>query len=378
MAGIRFIDLVTDAEEVTQVRSLREFVKRLCNNSVAYICGLHEWPFLWTTDWFQTTDDYTTGNVDLTNGDATVSGGSSSPVFTAAMVGRKIRFGNATAYYTIKSRTSATELELDQVYTGDTDTDVDFVIYKDEYLLRADVDTQKRIRNSENGVAIFSLSSTEFDEQYPSPQGTGVQSLSVFSGKAVKTYTTGTVSLPSASRTLTGSGTAWLSAEGLSKGTKLKIGSLIFTVNTVDSDTQITVYEASTATISAGTTYTAILDNYLVQLHSISDQVLTMYYRFQRVPAVLDADNDIPDIPYPMHPLIGLAMLPTLWRHKGFMDRALESTQTFDKELTRWEDKYNIPVLDRRYPIHPVSIFRATQRAGVQGQIGIPYGIYRP
>src|SRR3990167_5776359 len=100
MAGMRFIDVVTDQETITQFTSDRAFVKRLCNLVAAQICGLHEWPFLWTPDWFQTIAPYETGNVDVTNGDATVTDGTTTPTFTAAMVGRKIRFGNDTPYYT--------------------------------------------------------------------------------------------------------------------------------------------------------------------------------------------------------------------------------------------------------------------------------------
>lgn len=370
MAGLRFIDIVTDQEEITQVHGLRAFVKRLCNNSVAHICGLSEWPFLWTTHFFQTIAEHTTGNVNVTNGDATVQGGSTSPAFTSAMVGRKIRFANQTAFYTIASRTSSTEIELDQAYTGDTDTNVSYSIYKDEYLLRADVDTQKRLRNSDNGYALFSLSATEFDDQFPARTGTGTPALDVFEGRALKTYTTGTVSMTSGTRTLTGSSTSWLSAEGVSRGTKIKIGSLIFTVNTVDSDTQITTYEAATAAVSAGTTYTAILDNYIVQLHSIPDEAETIFYRYQRIPAVLDADNDIPDIPYPMHPLIGLKMLPTLWRHRGAIDRAVEAEQAFQRELSVWLAKYNQPVLDRRYIIRPFTTRRRFDEARWESDLG--------
>ena len=372
MAGYRFIDLVTDAEEITQVRGLRSFVQRLANQSIAYICGINEWPFLWTTDWFQTVAPYETGNVDLTNADATVTGGSSSPTFTAAMVGRKIRFSTETGYYTIKSRTSATEIELDQPYTGDTDTDISFSIYKDEYLLRGDVDQQKRIRQSENGIALFSLSATDLDDLYPIPTGEGVPALDVYLGRAVKTYSTGTVSGTSGTRIITGSGTSWLSAEGLSRGTKLKIGTLLFTVNAVDSDTQITVYEALTAAISAATSYTAVLDNATVQLHAIPDSILTFYYRFQRIPAILDADNDVPDLPYPMHPLIILAMLPTLWRHRGNIDRAMEAEKEFLVKLGQWQAKYQLPVLDRPYPLQPFNMRRQLQEARWPVGTGIP------
>jgi hypothetical protein len=370
MAGSRYIDLITDAEEITQVRSIRSVVKRLCNDVTAHICGVAEWPFLWTESWFQTTDDYSTGTVSVANGSASVAG--TDTVFTAGMVGRKMRIGADTAYYTIKTFTSTLALVLDQTYQGTTDTAATYVIYKDEYLLRADVDQQKRIRNSDNGLALFSLTAGEFDQLYPSPSGTGVPSLDVYTGRAVKTYSTGTVSATSGTRTLTGASTSWTTAEGVGKGTKMKVGTLIFTVNTVDSDTSMTVYEVPTANVSAGTAYTAIVDNPVVLLHSIIDAVLTMYYRFQRIPAVMDADNDIPDIPYPMHPLIGLGMLPMLWRQKGFTSQALEAQGAFDKQLAQWLVRYSLPIMERTYPLHPFTIQRTIQEARWPAGTGIP------
>lgn len=379
MIGYRFIDLVTDAEEITQVRNLRAFVKRLCNNAAGEIAGLHEWPFLWTVRWFQSVAEHTTGNVDVTAASATVNGGSTSPAFTAAMVGRKFRVGNETAFYYIKSRGSATQITLgqpngpDQPYQGDTNTNQSYSIYKDEYRLSAEVDKQKRLTNSDNGVALFSLSASEFDALYPSPSGMGTPAIDVFLGRDVATYETGTVSMTASDRTLTGAGSpAWLTVEGLTRGSKIVINNLVFTVNTVDSDTSIEVYEAPTASIAAGTAYKIILDNYVAKLHSIPDSAETFYYRFQRVVAPMDADGDIPDFPGAMHRLILLRMLPTLWRHRGQINSAVAADQDFQKELRQWEQTYSLPVLDRRYPLHPYTMFEPSREARWPAGTGVP------
>lgn len=378
MAGRRFIDLVTDAEEITQVRGIRAVVKRLCNDAVGEICGLHEWPFLWTVRWFQSVAEHTTGNVDVTNNSATVSGGSTSPAFTAAMEGRKFRAGDETAYYYVKSRDSATQITLgqpngpDQPYQGDTATDQSYSIYKDEYRLAAEVDKQKVISNSDNGVALFSMSADEFDRLYPSPSGMGTPSIDVFLGRDVAISETGTVSMTASDRTLTGSGTSWTTVEGLTRGTKIIINNLIFTVDRVVSDTSIEVYEAPTSNIASGTAYKAILDNYIAKLHSIPDTAETFYYRFQRVPAILDADGDMPDLPLPMHGLILLRMLPPLWRHRGQSNQAVEVDQAFEKELRRWESTYNLPVLSRQYPIRPHTIQQSFQEARWPAGTGVP------
>jgi len=380
MASTRFIDLVTNAEEITQVRGLRAFVKRLCNDIVGVMAASIEMPHLWTNDWFQTIAKVTAGTVSVTNGSATVTG--TGTAFTAAMVGRKIRIEDDTAYYLIKSRSSDTAIVLgnegglDQPYQGDTDTTAEYSLFKDEYLLRADVDTQKRLRNSDNGYVLLSLSATEFDDRYPSPTGSGTPFVDVFLGREVKTYSTGTVSMTSGGRTITGaSSPAWLSVEGLTRGSKVVINDIVFTVFTVDSDTQITTYEAATSTIASGTAYKVILDNLIVQLHSIPDTVETNYYRFQRRPAILDADGDLPDLPYAMHKTIQVGMLPTLWRHKGFMDRVLEAEGTFDKQMAQWERKYQNPINDRQNILHPYSIQRRINLARWPVGTGVP--LYR-
>src|SRR3990167_4563216 len=107
MAGSRYIDLVTDCENITQVTSLRSTVKRLVNDIQALICGVSEWPFLWTNDFFQTVAPYEDGTITATNASPTITG--SSTIFTSAMVGRRLRVGSETGYYTIKSFTSRSE-----------------------------------------------------------------------------------------------------------------------------------------------------------------------------------------------------------------------------------------------------------------------------
>jgi len=63
-------------------------------------------------------DDYTTGTVTVTNGSTTVTG--SSTVFTDAFAGRwfKVTDGTDGHWYRISSRTSNTELTLEEPYIG--------------------------------------------------------------------------------------------------------------------------------------------------------------------------------------------------------------------------------------------------------------------
>lgn len=346
MAGIRYLDLIADTEALANVTGQRALFRRLVNNAVAHIASRWNWPYLWTGSFFTTDDDYSTGTVDVTIGSTAVTG--NSTVWTAAMVGRKIRVASQRAYYTIASRTSNTAITLDQPYQGATATAQTYSLYQDEYLLRSDVDYPKLLRQIETGVPLLSLDISEFDLRYPAPETLGDPVIQTLIGRNVGTYTTGTITISSGSRIMTGVSTAWTTARGLSRGTKIQVGSVVFTVNTITNDTSLTVYESAAATIAEGTSYTAIIDNLIVQVLDLPDAARNIYYRFQRLPAVLDIDADMPDLPDSIHPLILDRVLIYSWVHKGFEDRAEAAESRFEHNLAQAILKYGSATPDRR------------------------------
>lgn len=70
--------------------------------------------------------DYTTGTVTVTNDDATVAG--SGTTFTAAMVGRFFKSDDDGFWYRIKTFTSTTSIELENVFQGTTAAGESFTI----------------------------------------------------------------------------------------------------------------------------------------------------------------------------------------------------------------------------------------------------------
>ena len=74
--------------------------------------------------------DYITNDIDLTNGDATVTG--NTTVFTAAMVGRTLLVEDSTSHnrtgYKIETFTSTTELELENLWAGQSGTGLSYII----------------------------------------------------------------------------------------------------------------------------------------------------------------------------------------------------------------------------------------------------------
>lgn len=109
---------------------------RVCNQETGKLASEYPWRHLHETYRFNTTAHYTTGTVDLTNGDATVTG--SGTTFTSAMVGRKFKIGSNNGIYTVETYTSATSIELDRVWAGDTDTGLSYTIFQDTYSAPSD------------------------------------------------------------------------------------------------------------------------------------------------------------------------------------------------------------------------------------------------
>lgn len=74
-------------------------------------------------------EDYTTGTISVTNGDATITG--SGTTFTAAMVGRHIRPTTSSSdalWHRIDTFTSTTSLEVENVWGGESGSGLSYII----------------------------------------------------------------------------------------------------------------------------------------------------------------------------------------------------------------------------------------------------------
>ncbi len=140
---------------------------------------------------------------------------------------------------------------------------------------------------------------------------TGKYSLTVYDdpeqyvlGPRVRTtYTTGTISGTSATKVITGASTSWLSSN-IEQFDYIQVGSYAYTVNSVDSNTQITVFEDLLATIASSTAYTAILDRWTVDLYPIPNATLALSVTASQIVPRLDDDYDIPILPDNWHWLL--------------------------------------------------------------------------
>lgn len=298
---MRFTDIISDIETVAALGSTRRStLKRAVQQYLFEYAGAYDWPHYRDLGTITTIDDYTTGTVTVTNGSRTVTG--SGTTFTASMVGRKFRVGSENAFYYIESFTSTTVVTLRDIYQGTTQSAGTYTIFQDEYKLDANTHKLLDLRQIEDSWMMIGLSYLEMDRWFPDPDTLNDPTYFSIIGRRDDRYTTGTIAITANSRTLTGTSTEWLSVPGLSRGTRIAIDDTgeVFTVNTIVSDTSITVYELP-ATTDSSSAYRMYLNNLIVQLRDTPDAQKNLYYRKQRIPYPLYNDFDEPDLPREFH-----------------------------------------------------------------------------
>ena len=256
------------------------------------------------------------------------------------MVGRRFRIEDEQAYYEIVAFVSSTEITLQNKFIGDDATDQSYEIHKDIYRLAADVSKYKPIIQVENSLVLNSMSPTDFDKAFPTPFALGNPRIEVMSGTLLDVYDTGTVT--ASSKTITGTNTVWTGVEGLGRMSLIQIGSNVYTVKSVDSDTQLTVYE-TVITVGGATSYEILLRNLRVQVYNIPNELSLLYYRYFRKPFPLFNDFDVPDVPTGAEwtRLLAYGALSEVLTHKGDITKAFQIYESkFVTELERLKVKY--------------------------------------
>lgn len=371
---LTFKEIYTDVETISIVKNKRALIKRGIQAGLDILTSI-DLPYLMTDGLFPTVAIHETGNVDVTNGSATVSGGATSPVFTAAMVGRKFRIAGDNTAYRIKTFTSSTEIILETNYVGSTDTDASYQIYQDEYRLASDMATHKVMRQVEDQVAMTSIEATAFDLLEPSARAEGSPRFDIIVGSKRDLYTTGTVSGTASTSTITGSSTLWTSVQGLGKGTRITTGSNVYTVKSVDSDTQVTIYELIATNISAGSSYEMLMDNMRLKVFPIPDAAEIIKYRYQRLTYPLRADTDIPDLPDEWHHILVTAGLITAYQTKDKEEANRQFQRFFTLRNDLWR-RIGAISSNRSYPKADQDVLAVQALFGTRGpRIGSDYNL---
>jgi hypothetical protein len=339
---MRRTDLATDIASIVNVSSQSALINRAIQRALDKMSGYTKWPFLMDTGHFTTFDDISAGDADVTNASRSVTSNNGSTSWDASVVQRKFRAAGETAFYRINSRASLTSITLEAPYQGTTATDGTYSIYQDEYLLNADVDMNHLARQIQTGRSLTELDTLDFDDLYPAPRTTGDPYYLIPIGRSRQglVYSTGIVTASVGGTTIAGTSTAWLGegAQGVSKGSRIRIGSDVYTIKSVDSDTQVTIYGTITTAVTS-TTYEIFLDNIVAQIYPIPDAARNIYYRYWRKPAPMENNWDEPDMPSNWQWLLIPGALMELWAHKGDEVRVRGAEKEFYEGLQRMKQE---------------------------------------
>jgi hypothetical protein len=294
-----------------------------------------------------TTAPYSVGTTHCINGSSILVGNGTS--WNSSMVGLKIQLQGDQAHYYINSVNSSTNITLAVPYQGVTNSTATYNIYKDEYKLASDVQSYNTIVQIQYSVPMVGIPPSRFDQNFPTQQSYDSPYLEMMEGTQLNTYSTGVVTITNNSNIITGSGTGWTNVEGLGRMTNIIINQTRYTVQSVQSDTQITLFETIIGSIS-GVAYQLLLRNYMTQVFPIPNDVESLYYRYYRMPDIMVNNYDVPDLPIDWHWLIVWGALTWIYLQKGDVQKSYNTAElNFMNGIKKMKAKIGNPSADRIY-----------------------------
>ncbi len=258
-----------------------------------------------------TTAPTTSSTISLTFtvDDATVS--ADAAAFTSAMVGRKIKLNAFSEVYTIRTFTSTTAIEMDQIFNGTTTTSTGWRIWDDTILLPPMTHEVLSLQIRGQVQPLNKLDPQELLDQYGDnhSQGTPVDYTEYppDAQEGAVTALTGTWTWTDESTALTASSGAAL--------TELRVGDLIRKASTdglwrevevvTDNDT-VTLRQAWNGTTGAGSSGgSQKADGWQrVQLGPHPSDEYSLIAHVQRIPVEMAAAVNIPEMPENLVPVL--------------------------------------------------------------------------
>lgn len=254
---------------------------------------LSDWYFLRKTYSLQTPAENTTGTASTTNGSSTVTGSGTS--WTSTFDDRMLVID---AYaQRISSVGSTTSLTLESSWENETVSGKTIQIVKDLYELPRWIDPKRILEIKQMGQGpLTGVTQHDIFNKYTVLNSVDQPKYWWPHDRVRNTYTTGTVEGTAGTKILTGSSTSWLSSD-IQQYDQIKVGNEAYTVDTVDGNSQITLFENIESTISTSTTYTAVMDRYRIRVYPFPKEQKELMVIASNEPTPLDDDSDIPSIP---------------------------------------------------------------------------------
>lgn len=231
------------------------------------------------------------------------------------MAGRFLKLTRDQEFYEILSVQSATSLTLREPYIGDSGSGLAYLIWNRYYNLPPDVPLNNNLLIWRWPYKAKPIPRYDLHNSYRQAHLSGFPQAWTYEriNRINTRYNTGTVDATEDSRTLTGTSTVWL--DNVSEGSEITIGSDIYNVESVDSDTQITMVQralrvATTASyrIDTGNRQTIILS-------STPDPVVNLNITYLKKTYNLLHDNDRTEI------WEGFLHIPLLAAYAEYLDK---------------------------------------------------------
>ncbi len=318
----------TDAQSVADKARALIRINSIRADIVSRFSG--RWASLYKEGWLPIVPVYGTGTIAATQGSRTITGTLS--IWTSAMVGRKF-LGPDGCYYKIAAVASSTSLTLTEPYQGTSVTSGgSYQIWKDEYVLYPDVFSIIDIVNYYDPQQLTEETNKNGRLLYPKPTYSLPPRIFSLIGRQrnLTAYSTGTVSITINTRTLTGVGTLWL--DNVQPGYEVTIGSYTYHVDTVDSDTQITLKQDAVITATTATYSSRGRNALIVRFLFPSSQTVVNYSYYSKVyPLVNDNDEDWILELYPQLVINGVLRWDYLDKNDPI--RASQAAQLYENDL---------------------------------------------
>jgi len=293
---------------------------------------------------FLTTAPYNTGTVTATNASRTIAG--SGTTFTSAMVGRKFKLASDQSIYIITRFVSTTSIQIDRAFQGTTAGTLNYDIFEDQYDMPADFHADIIMSNPNSSGGLEKEGVWDLTNEFPNnssfgtPQRYTIESFK--SREGAVTTLTGTITFNDASRSVTGSGSSFTTE--LVPGDMIRhvvtfvsgteAGTLWREVDSIASDTALTLKQAWNGTTGTSTT-SQRQDGWLrVRLHPIpDDEILHTLKYIRQLPDLADMTN-IPEMPDLYHPAIIDGALIDMYADQSDRQRVIARA-----DFERWKEQ---------------------------------------
>ena len=273
--------------------TFRDYILRIFNFYYQDFNNRYNWPWRLKIRNLQSVRNYITGSVTVTNASRTVTG--SGVAWTSSMIGRYLKLDRDNEIYQILNVSGST-ITLTQPYVGNDGSGLNYLIWAKFIDLDPDVPFLADIHLSEWPHTVSELPIKEFEGNFIKAYSQGSPLAYTWGNfnRRILTYSEGTITGSEGGLTLTGTGTGWL--DNVFAGTRIAIGVFEYNIETVDSDTQITLVQRLQAPVSNASYVATTKNRGQIALSTVPNPAKNLYIRYYKKTYSLIDDDDETEI----------------------------------------------------------------------------------